>query len=138
MKRKTYLELPGNYKTLKSDYLQTFASSGKDALVLTECTSLLVDKTYFTLSVIIEKTRENKIISKAFTLENFAALMTEFHDGCTAEDIESLRFVPHIVEFIKEDAREILSSSYSEYEFYKQYPIAGSSYAVTGFRVTRD
>ena len=46
-------------------------------------------------------------------------------------------FVPHIVEFIEEDGREILSSSYSQYQFFKQYPVTDTAYACTGFRVTR-
>ena len=33
--RKTYLTLPGDYKTLKSDFLGTLEASGKDVLVLT-------------------------------------------------------------------------------------------------------
>ena len=97
--RKTYLILPGDYKTLKSD--------------------------------------PKRIVSKAFTKETFTALMTEYHEGCTPEDIEALRFVPHIVEFIEEDGREILSSSYSQYQFFKQYPVTDTAYACTGFRVTR-
>ena len=63
--------------------------------------------------------------------------MTEYHEGCSPEDIEALRFVPHIVEFIEEDGREILSSSYSQYQFFKQYPVTDTAYACTGFRVTR-
>ena len=38
--RKTYLILPGDYKTLKSDFLGTLEASGKDVLVLTDCVTL--------------------------------------------------------------------------------------------------
>lgn len=138
MKRKTYLELQGDYKTLRSDFLSALEASGKEALVLTECTNLRVSKTTFAISIIIEKTNPDKIISKQFDLDKFVSLMTEFHDACTIEDVEYLRFMPHVEEFVREDAREILSSSYSEYYFYKQYPIAGTPYSATGFRVTRN
>ena len=135
--RKTYLILPGDYKTLKSDFFATLEESGKDALVLTDCVTLQVGKTRFIISPLFEPIDPERILSKEFTKEKFTALMTEYHEGCTPEDIESLRFVPHIVECIEEDGREILSSSYSQYQFYKQYPVTGTGYACTGFRVTR-
>ncbi len=135
--RKTYLTLPGNYKTLKSNFFETLEESGKDALVLTDCVTLKVGKTNYIISPLFEPIDPERIISKAFTKEKFTALMTEYHEGCTPEDIESLRFVPHIVEFIEEDGREILSSSYSQYQFFKQYPVTDTTYACTGFRVTR-
>lgn len=127
-----------DYKTLKGDFLEKFRQSGKEVLVLERCTNLIVGKTMFNISLLIEPTRKDKIVSKSFTKEKFVNLMTEFHEKANAEDIESLRFVPHIVEFIEEDAVEILASSFSEYEFLKQYPIADTDYSVTGFRVTRD
>lgn len=127
-----------DYKTLKGDFLEKFRQSGKEVLVLESCTNLIIGKTMFNISLLIEPTRKDKIISKSFTKEKFVNLMTEFHEKANAEDIESLRFVPHIVEFIEEDAVEILASSFSEYEFLKQYPIADTEYSVTGFRVTRD
>ncbi len=135
--RKTYLTLPGNYKTLKSNFFETLEESGKDVLVLTDCVTLKVGKTNYIISPLFEPIDPERIISKAFTKEKFTALMTEYHEGCTPEDIESLRFVPHIVEFIEEDGREILSSSYSQYQFFKQYPVTDTAYACTGFRVTR-
>lgn len=138
MKRRTYCVLKADYKTLKSDFLEKFHQSGKEVLVLENCTNLQVGKTLFNISVLIEPICEDKIISKSLTKEKFVNLMTEFHEKATIEDIESLRFVPHISEFIEEDAVEILASSYSEYYFYKQYPIADTAYSVTGFRVTRD
>lgn len=135
--RKTYLILPGDYKTLKSDFLGTLEASGKDVLVLTDCVTLKVGKTRFIISPLFAPIDPKRIVSKAFTKEEFTALMTEYHEGCTPEDIEALRFVPHIVEFIEEDGREILSSSYSQYQFFKQYPVTDTTYACTGFRVTR-
>ena len=48
--RKTYLTLPGDYKTLKSDFLGTLEASGKDVLVLTDCVTLKVGKTRFIIS----------------------------------------------------------------------------------------
>lgn len=138
MKRKTYCVLMADYKTLKGDFLEKFRQSGKEVLVLESCTNLIIGKTMFNISLLIEPTRKDKIVSKSFTKEKFVNLMTEFHEKANAEDIESLRFVPHIVEFIEEDAVEILASSFSEYEFLKQYPIADTEYSVTGFRVTRD
>ena len=131
--RKTYLILPGDYKTLKSDFLGTLEASGKDVLVLTDCVTLKVGKTRFIISPLFAHIDPKRIVSKAFTKEEFTALMTEYHEGCTPEDIESLRFV----EFIEEDGREILSSSYSQYQFFKQYPVTDTAYACTGFRVTR-
>lgn len=138
MKRRTYCVLRADYRTLKGDFLEKFRQSGKEVLVLENCTNLLVGKTMFNISLLIEPIREDKIISKSFTKEKFVNLMTEFHEKATVEDIESLRFVPHIAEFIEEDAVEILASSFSEYDFLKQYPIADTAYSVTGFRVTRD
>lgn len=135
--RKTYLTLPGDYKTLKSDFFQTLEDSGKDVLVLSDCFTLKVGKTGFIIAPLFEPIDPARILSKAFTKEKFTALMTEYHEGCTPEDIESLRFVPHIAEVIEEDGREILSSSYSEYRFFKQYPVTDTAYACTGFRVTR-
>ena len=95
--RKTYLTLPGDYKTLKSDFLGTLEASGKDVLVLTDCVTLKVGKTRFIISPLFAPIDPKRIVSKAFTKEEFTALMTEYHEGCTPEDIESLRFVPHIV-----------------------------------------
>ncbi len=137
MKKRTYCVLIADYRTLKSDFLEKFRQSEKEVLVLESCTNLLVGKTLFNISLLIEPLRDDKIISKSFTKERFINLMTEYHEKATVEDIESLRFVPHIAEFIEEDAIEILASSYSEYYFYKQYPIAETAYSVTGFRVTR-
>lgn len=48
--RKTYLTLPGDYKTLKSDFLGALEASGKDVLVLTDCVTLKVGKTRFIIS----------------------------------------------------------------------------------------
>lgn len=92
--RKTYLTLPGDYKTLKSDFLGALEASGKDVLVLTDCVTLKVGKTRFIISPLFAPIDPKRIVSKAFTKEEFTALMTEYHEGCTPEDIESLRFVP--------------------------------------------
>ena len=81
--RKTYLTLPGDYKTLKSDFLGTLEASGKDILVLTDCVTLKVGKTRFIISPLFAHIDPKRIVSKAFTKEEFTALMTEYHEGCT-------------------------------------------------------
>lgn len=91
MKRRTYCVLRADYRTLKGDFLEKFRQSGKEVLVLESCTNLLVGKTMFNISILIEPIRDNKIISKSFTKERFINLMTEFHEKATIEDIESLR-----------------------------------------------
>ena len=85
--RKTYLTLPGDYKTLKSDFLGTLEASGKDILVLTDCVTLKVGKTRFIISPLFAHIDPKRIVSKAFTKEEFTALMTEYHEGCAPEDI---------------------------------------------------
>ena len=81
--RKTYLILPGDYKTLKSDFLGALEASGKDVLVLTDCVTLKVGKTRFIISPLFAPIDPKRIVSKAFTKEEFTALMTEYHEGCT-------------------------------------------------------
>ena len=75
--RKTYLTLPGDYKTLKSDFLGALEASGKDILVLTDCVTLKVGKTHFIISPLFAPIDPKRIVSKAFTKEEFTALMTE-------------------------------------------------------------
>ena len=77
--RKTYLTLPGDYKTLKSDFLGTLEASGKDVLVLTDCVTLKVGKTRFIISPLFAPIDPKRIVSKAFTrrtAERFFPVLT--------------------------------------------------------------
>lgn len=138
MKRKTYLTLPGTYQTFKGDFLAKLEESGKEALLLEDCVRLKIGKIYFWVSLIMEKELPGKTVSKAFGKSCFAEKLGELHDGCTPADLEGFRFFVHIAEWIEEDQVEILSTSFSQYNLRKQYPMQGTPYCVTGFRVTRD